>query len=179
VSTKMCENPNNEPMKRMNSRNEAHEVGDRGLPRLTAGSPGAPGPALPPRKREEAVRNQGFYRIGGCFSRLFAAIPGFSHLFPHQFFWRAKTRLILVRGMAKRRLEPIWGGAKPLRHKGTEPGSSSGRAQPGGGQVGCKVLPDGLKGGGSSQPQTYVCSYKTSARIHVLDGVLIFGRVGV
>jgi len=68
-----------------------------------------------------------------------------THLFPHdstqvvdfpriehgRLFWggaensRSSGRGMIGRGMAKRSLDPIWGRAKPQRHKGTEPSRPS------------------------------------------------------
>jgi hypothetical protein len=44
------------------------------------------------QKWEKAAQNGVFFPDEECFSRLFAAFPGISHLFPHQFFSRAKIQ---------------------------------------------------------------------------------------
>jgi hypothetical protein len=44
------------------------------------------------QKWEKAVQKGVFFPDEECFSRLFAAFPGFSHLFPHQFFSGSKIR---------------------------------------------------------------------------------------
>ena len=116
TSKKKRENHNNEPMKLMiaGMENEAARgsVAPSGRTGFLAGFPGASslanlrcrfatpnrelevgkGGNQDARNWEKAVQNGVFFPDEECFSRLFAAFPGFSHLFPHQFFSGSKIR---------------------------------------------------------------------------------------
>jgi hypothetical protein len=111
TSEKTRENHNNEPMKLMiaGMENEAARgsVAPSGRTGFFAGFPEASslanlrgrcattnrdvevgkGGNQDARRWEKAVQNGVFFRDQVCFSRFFAAFPGFSRLFPHQFFW--------------------------------------------------------------------------------------------